>query len=183
MFERFTADAREAVVRAQEEARALGAERIRSEHLLLGAVATPDTVAARALQRLGLDRAAVLGAVRSQPAHTLDADALAGVGIDLDAVRAQVDAAFGPGALDAAGAPVRPSTGRLPFDADAKKMLELALREAVRLKHRRIDSGHLLLAAVRMDDAAAARALAGVGVGPEAVRDAVAAVWADVPVA
>jgi ATP-dependent Clp protease ATP-binding subunit ClpA len=181
MFERFTKDAREAVVHAQDEARTLGADRIGTEHVLLGAVRTPDTVAARALSRVGVDHAALLAAVRALPAHTIDADALAGIGIDLDSVRAQVEASFGAGALDAATPPAR-STGHLPFDADGKKLLEVSLREAIRCKHRRIDSGHLLLAAVRLDDATAYRALAAVGVGPAEVREAVTAVWAEVPV-
>ena len=57
--------------------------------------------------------------------------------------------------------------------------LELALREAVRLKHNRIDSGHLLLAAVRATDSRAHHVLWELGAGADAVRDAVAAVWAE----
>ena len=101
MFERFAKDAREAVVQAQDEARTLGVDRIGPEHVLLGAVRSPDTVAAQALGRLGVDHASLLAAVRALPAHAIDADALAGIGIDLEAVRAQVEASFGPGALDA----------------------------------------------------------------------------------
>lgn len=182
MFERFTKDAREAVVQAQDEARALGAERIGTEHVLLGAIRQPDTVAGRALGSLGVDHRAVLGGVRALPPHTIDGDALAGVGIDLDAVRAQVEATFGPGALDAVTAPPPGKAGHRPFDADAKKLLEISLREAVRYKHRRIDSGHLLLAVARLDDTSAHRVLDGLGVSPDAVRAAVTAAWADVPV-
>jgi len=182
MFERFAKDAREAVVHAQDEARTLGADRIGPEHVLLGAVRTSDTVAAQALGRLGVSHATLLAAIRALPAHTIDADALAGIGIDLESVRAQVDASFGPGALDAMTGSAPPK-GHIPFDAAAKKLLEISLREALRVKHRRIDSGHLLLAAVRLDDTNAYRALAAVGARPAAVRDAVSAVWADVPVA
>jgi ATP-dependent Clp protease ATP-binding subunit ClpA len=182
MFERFAHDAREAVVHAQDEARSLGADRIGTEHVLLGAVRSPDTVAARALQRLGVDHAGLLAAARALPGDTLDAAALAGVGIDLDAVRAQVEASFGPGALDAVSEAPTTRPGHIPFDTGAKKLLEIALREAVRLRHKRIDTGHLLLAAVRLDDTSAYRTLAMAGVGPAAVRDAVAAAWADVPV-
>ena len=181
MFERFAKDAREAVVHAQTEARTLGADRIGPEHVLLGTLRTPDTVAAQALGRLGVDHAGLLTAVRALPAHTIDADALAGIGIDLETVREQVEASFGPGALDAVTGSA-PTRGHLPFDAAGKKLLEVSLREALRCKHRRIDSGHLLLAAVRLDDTTAYRALAAVGVGPAAVREAVTAVWADVPV-
>ncbi|GEK22259.1 Clp protease N-terminal domain-containing protein [Cellulomonas xylanilytica] len=181
MFEKFAKDAREAVVQAQDEARTLGDDRIGPQHVLLGALRTPDTVAAQALARLGVSHDTVLGAVRALPAHAIDADALAGIGVDLDAVRAQVESSFGPGALDAA-ARATPKKGHLPFEPDAKKLLEVSLREAIRCKHRRIDSGHLLLAAVRLDDTTAYRALAAVGVAPAAVREAVTAVWADVPV-
>lgn len=180
MFERFTKDAREAVVQAQEEGRAVGADRIGTEHVLLGMVRTPGTVAARALERVGVGRADLLAAVHAVPSDAIDAAALAGVGIDLDAVRAQVEASFGPGALDTQ--PRRSKAGHLPFDTAAKKLLEVSLREAVRCKHRRIDTGHLLLAVARLDDTTAHRVLSSVGVGPDAVREAVTAVWADVPV-
>ena len=180
MFERFTADAREAVVQAQTEARTLGADRIGTEHVLLGALRTPDTVATRALARLGVDRAEVLAAVRALPPHSIDADALAGVGIDLDAVRAQVEASFGPGALDAV--PSRAKAGHLPFETSGKKLLEVSLREAIRYKHRHIDTGHLLLGVARLDDSTAHRVLSTLGVGTDAVREAVAGAWADVPV-
>lgn len=181
MFEKFAKDAREAVVHAQDEARSLGADRIGPEHVLLGTVRAPGTVAAQALGRLGVDHSTLLAAVRALPAHAIDADALAGIGIDLASVRTEVEASFGPGALDAATGS-SPRKGHLPFDPSAKKLLEVALREAIRCKHRRIDSGHLLLAAVRLDDTSAYRTLAAVGVGPDAVREAVTAVWADVPV-
>ena len=179
MFEKFTKDARESVVGAQAEARALGADRIGTEHVLLGMLRAPDSVAARSLQRLGVAHADVLAAVRTLPPGAIDAEALAGVGIDLDAVRAQVEASFGPGALDT---PPRSRAGHLPFEPPAKKLLEVSLREAVRCKHRRIDTGHLLLAVVRLDDSTAYRALSSLGVGPAAARESVAAVWADVPV-
>jgi ATP-dependent Clp protease ATP-binding subunit ClpA len=122
----------------------------------------------------------VLAAVRARPRDAIDADALADVGIDLDAVRAQVEASFGPGALDAR--PSRSPNGHLPFDSAAKKLLEISLREALRYKHRRIDTGHLLLAVARLDDTAAHRVLSSLGVDADRVREAVAATWADVPV-
>ena len=65
-----------------------------------------------------------------------DAEALAAIGIDLDAVRDAVAANLGPDAWTSAAA----SRGRrlfgrrshLPLDAAAKKALELSLREAIR---------------------------------------------------
>jgi ATP-dependent Clp protease ATP-binding subunit ClpC len=52
---RYTADGRQAMVRAQEEARALGHGSVGPEHVLLGLLAVEDGTAARALARLGLD--------------------------------------------------------------------------------------------------------------------------------
>jgi ATP-dependent Clp protease ATP-binding subunit ClpA len=54
MFERFTERARNAVVLAQEEARRLQHNYIGTEHLLLGVLREPASVAGRALTRLGI---------------------------------------------------------------------------------------------------------------------------------
>jgi ATP-dependent Clp protease ATP-binding subunit ClpA len=59
MFERFTDRARRAVVLAQEEARKLNHAYIGTEHLLLGLIHEGEGVAARALEALGIERAAV----------------------------------------------------------------------------------------------------------------------------
>jgi ATP-dependent Clp protease ATP-binding subunit ClpA len=53
MFERFTERARQVIVLAQEEARALKHQYIDTEHLLLGLLAEKDGVAARVLAGLG----------------------------------------------------------------------------------------------------------------------------------
>ena len=52
MFERFTERARRVVVYAQEEARELSHDYIGTEHLLLGLMREPESVAARALREL-----------------------------------------------------------------------------------------------------------------------------------
>jgi ATP-dependent Clp protease ATP-binding subunit ClpC len=59
MFERFTAEARTVVVRAQEEARLLRHNSIGTEHILLGLFTMPTSVAARALRNLGVTASAV----------------------------------------------------------------------------------------------------------------------------
>jgi hypothetical protein len=89
--------------------------------------------------------------VRAAPdPDALDAGALAAMGIDLDAIRARVEARFGPGALDhrrrrmcRRGPGVR--GGALPFAPESKKVLELALREATALGDRHIGPEHVLL--------------------------------------
>jgi ATP-dependent Clp protease ATP-binding subunit ClpA len=106
MFERFTGDARAAVARAHEDARRLGHRYIGCEHLLLAAVSaggpaaaalrehgvTPQAVETEIVRLVGLGQAASLFGA-------LDREALAAVGIDLDAVRERVEAAFGPDAF------------------------------------------------------------------------------------
>ncbi len=59
MFERFTDRARRAVVHAQDEARELNHNYIGTEHLLLGLMREPESVAARALQELNISQDAV----------------------------------------------------------------------------------------------------------------------------
>lgn len=181
MFERFTRSARAAVVWAEESGRRTGAHHIGSGDVLLGAVDAEQSVAARALARLGIDPGSLAECVHSLDAggDTLDAEALAGIGIDLDAVRSQVEATFGARALDPDAARPRRTAGRIPFDPAAKKMLELALREAIHFTSKGIDTGHLLLAAARLDGATAQRALASFGHDRKAIEDAVVAAWAE----
>jgi hypothetical protein len=59
MFERFTDRARRVLVLAQDEARTLGHNFIGTEHLLLGLIDEQEGVAAKALESLGVDFAAV----------------------------------------------------------------------------------------------------------------------------
>lgn len=167
MFERFTKEARATVIAAQEVARDTGSRTVDTRHVLV-ALADSTGPASRALDEVGVDRDDLAAGVRDAlRAGGLDGGALAALGIDLDAVRARADAVFGPDALEAAGR----SPGHIPFGPDAKKALQLALREAVRLKQRSIDGGHLLLGILRADSPARG-ALADAGVDLEALRRA-----------
>jgi ATP-dependent Clp protease ATP-binding subunit ClpC len=56
MFERFTDQARQVVVAAQEEARTLGHNYIGTEHILLGLLSEPEGLAAQALTSLEISR-------------------------------------------------------------------------------------------------------------------------------
>lgn len=56
MFERFTVKARQVVVAAQEQARALKHDYIGTEHILLGLLDTPDGLAAKVLHQLGYNK-------------------------------------------------------------------------------------------------------------------------------
>src|SRR5690554_3002604 len=62
MWQRFTERARRVVFYAQEEANRLGETYVSTEHLLLGLVREPDSVASRILDRLGVS----LGRIRSE---------------------------------------------------------------------------------------------------------------------
>ena len=147
MFERFTTDARTVVADAYVVARQSGSSTIDTRHVLI-ALAETDNSARAVLGDAGVDTA-TLGARlrRAVAAGDLDAEALASLGIDLDAVRQRADTVFGAGSLDRAGR--RSAAGHLPFAAEAKKTLELALREAVRLHSNSITANHLLLGLLR----------------------------------
>jgi hypothetical protein len=108
MFERFAPDAKFAVVDAQKLARRLGHSYIGGEHILLAVVSanspasailsahglTPEYVEAQITRRVGPGTGA-----GGDLFGSLDRDALAAIGIDLDTVRATIEASFGPQAL------------------------------------------------------------------------------------
>lgn len=147
MFERFTQEARAAVVAAQAVARESGARSIDSRHLLLALIDGAGPTAT-ALRTVGVAPERLSQTLRSDlQTGGLDAEALSSVGIDLDAVRDRADAVFGAGALERAGR--LPMKGHLPFTAENKKVLELALREAIRLHRNRIGGAMLLLGILR----------------------------------
>jgi ATP-dependent Clp protease ATP-binding subunit ClpA len=177
MFERFTDDARTAVEAAQRHAAALHHGWIGTEHLLLGVLDDRDGRAARLLEACDVRpewvRAEVERIVgRGEP--DLDADALATLGIDLDAVRERVERTFGPGALSRR--PCRRGLlgggSRRPFTARAKKALELSLREAVAMGDNFIGSEHVLLGLAREGDGVAAEILRSRGVDRAGLRAA-----------
>jgi ATP-dependent Clp protease ATP-binding subunit ClpA len=164
MFERFTDEARWAVVHAQEEARTLRADRIEPVHLLL-ALTRDQGRGGSTLRAAGVDSAGLLAALRRSAG--LDADALAAVGIDLEQVRAAAEAAFGPGALDRSGPP---SGGHLPFAGESRRALEQSLRAALRRKERRIDSGHVLAGVLAVGDPTVERLLQQLGTDADVLR-------------
>jgi ATP-dependent Clp protease ATP-binding subunit ClpA len=120
MFERFTDSARHIVSRAQVNARRLGHGYIGCEHLLL-AVATVDEPAGAVLRDHGITPERIEATLLSTigPLSGLDKEALASIGIDLDAVQAKIEAEFGPDALTralpAASQSRRPAWGKGPL--------------------------------------------------------------------
>jgi ATP-dependent Clp protease ATP-binding subunit ClpA len=168
MFERFTREARATVVGAQEEARRLASPRLGTEHLLLGLL-DQDTPTGALLGRHGLTRDE-LSAALARSSGGIDADALSALGIDLDAVRSTVEAAFGPGALDGPGSGDA-GRGHVPLTPRARKVLELSLREALAMKSRSISDGHIALGIIRDGGGVAMRLLADRGVDPAELRE------------
>ncbi len=76
---------------------------------------------------------------------------LTGFGISLEGTRQEVLAIIGPGTT----AP----SGHIPFTPRAKKVLELALREALALHHNYIGTEHILLGVIREGDGVGAQVL------------------------
>jgi ATP-dependent Clp protease ATP-binding subunit ClpA len=177
MFERFTDDARQAVVLAQEEAAALRHGWIGTEHVLLGVLRTGGD-GARLLAGFGVDLAGVRGDVVriiGRGEDDIDRDALATLGIDFDEVRERVERAFGPGALIRKQRCRRGVIGaHIPFTARAKKALELTLREAISLGDRDLRAEHLVLGLLREGDGVAAQVLTARGMTLATARARVA---------
>ncbi len=136
MFERFTERARQVVVLAQDEARALKHNYIGTEHILLGLLREEEGLAARVLESLD---------------------------ITVEEVRAQVARIVGQGD--------EVTTGQIPFTPRAKKVLELALREALSLGHNYLGTEHILLGLVRENEGVAARILLDFDADAEKIRN------------
>jgi ATP-dependent Clp protease ATP-binding subunit ClpC len=136
VFERFSERARQVVVLAQDEARALKHNYIGTEHLLLGLLREEEGVAARVLESLD---------------------------ITVEEVRTQVERVVGRGDEVA--------SGQIPFTPRAKRVLELALKEALALGHNHIGTEHVLLGVAREDKGVAARILLDFDVDAEKIRN------------
>ena len=86
------------------------------------------------------------------------ARALTSLNVTLDEVREQVESIVGYGEEG--------TGGQAPFTPRSKKVLELALREALQLGHNYIGTEHILLGLVRESEGVAARVLSNLDVGP-----------------
>jgi hypothetical protein len=128
---------------AQEEARLFEHDHIGTEHLLLGLLRQGDGAAASALSSLG---------------------------ITLEAARERVQAG---GADPGQSAPRPDRSTHIPFNRQAKRTLELALRESLQLGHDYIGTEHILLGLVREPGCRGASVLFELGAGAAAVRERV----------
>lgn len=116
-FSRYTQRARNTVMAAHNEAVAARNAEGRPEHLVLGLLAEPEGLAAKAITAQG---------------------------VLLDAVRQTATAALPPAAEE--------PPELVPYGSDAKKVLELTFREALRLGHNYVGTEHILLALLEFEN-------------------------------
>ncbi len=103
----------------------------------------------------------LLGLLREE--EGIAARVLEQLDITVEEVRAQVARIVGQGD--------EVTTGQIPFTPRAKKVLELALREAVSLGHNYIGTEHILLGLVRENEGVAARILLDFDADAEKIRN------------
>ena len=102
----------------------------------------------------------LLGLLREE--EGLAARVLASLGVGYDDVVGRV--------TEIVGAGDEVTTGQIPFTARAKKVLELALREALSIGHNYIGTEHILLGLLREGSGVAAGILGDLGLDAERVR-------------
>jgi ATP-dependent Clp protease ATP-binding subunit ClpC len=124
---------------------------------LWGIVRSEEGIAAQALSSLGV----TLEGAR-QESEEMHSKALSSIGISLEDIRREAGNAFEMGI---------PDNRRIPFSPRAKKALERALRESVRLRDGRIGTEHVMLGILRDEEGMAVRMLAGMGVSAGALED------------
>jgi ATP-dependent Clp protease ATP-binding subunit ClpA len=111
----------------------------------------------------------LLGLLREE--EGLAARVLVSLDITVERVRAQV--------VRIVGAGEEATAGQIPFTPRAKKVLELALREALSLGHSYIGTEHILLGLVRENEGVAARILHDFGADAETIRNEVIRMLSD----
>jgi Clp amino terminal domain, pathogenicity island component len=88
----------------------------------------------------------------------LAAKAIEALGVSLETARQALLATLLPAMVD------EPMSGKIPFTQRAKKVLELAIRDALRLGHNYVGTEHLLLAVLEDEKGPGGSALSEVGV-------------------
>ncbi|GCB45996.1 Clp protease N-terminal domain-containing protein [Streptomyces sp. NL15-2K] len=152
MFERFTKDARDVVRGAVEHAERAGVQSVDAEHVLLALLDREGSRASFALAAVGLGerreevRAALVEARRRAGLSQAEADALAGLGIDVSEIVARVEEVHGVGAMSGDRKDKGWWASRRSFSRGAKEVLEKALRIAVARRDRHVGDEHILLA-------------------------------------
>jgi ATP-dependent Clp protease ATP-binding subunit ClpA len=154
MFERFTKDARAVVQGAVAQSERSGSGSVDAEHVLLALLDREGSRASFTLSALGLApeerkesvRQALGDARRRAGLSQAEADALAGLGIDVSEIVARVEEVHGVGAMSGDRKNRESWSGRRTFSRGARNVLEKSLRVAVAHRDRHIGDEHLLLA-------------------------------------
>jgi Clp amino terminal domain, pathogenicity island component len=191
MSRRITGEGRLVVMLAGEQARRLGHGFLGCEHLMYG-LASVDSAAGTVLRGRGITpqryeeefvnlvgphRSAAGGAVTDP----FDREALAAIGIDMDAVRERIEAVFGPGALTRTdnyqvrrrfGRPRRAGipSGHLPLTRRAKKCLVRALRHEQIGHSRHVVPEEIALALLATNRGVVPRILSALGTSAQDLR-------------
>jgi len=149
---------------------------IGTEHILLGLIYEGEGIAAKSLESLGIS----LAGVRSQVVEIIGR----GKQVRLDPIASEVEdssaeereAVPDPIAIeveDSSAEEREAASGHIPFTPRAKKVLELALREALQLGHNYIGTEHILLGLIREGEGVAAQVLVKLGAELTRVRQQV----------
>jgi ATP-dependent Clp protease ATP-binding subunit ClpA len=138
MFERFVKEARQAVKRAEDSARALGSPTIEAEHLLIALANHP------AVRDAGLDRQALLDALERETERSLASVGVAASDFELPRPRRR--------------------EGPLRFGTSAKLAMQRSLRVRAGKRQRELTSTHVLLGVLRAEVGTVPRALEIAGV-------------------
>jgi ATP-dependent Clp protease ATP-binding subunit ClpA len=173
MLERFTKRAREVVERATSIAIESRASQVRPEHLFAAILWDDQCLAVRVLNAQGASSERLHAELDRRRARYVDglddedAAALASIGIDLEEVVRRLG--------DEPQLQKRSRFTRVSrrFSRPAKKVLELALREAVSLRHNYIGTEHLLLGLVRQEDVIVRDTLLAAGADTSTLRQGV----------
>ncbi|MCX5368930.1 Clp protease N-terminal domain-containing protein [Streptomyces sp. NBC_00103] len=144
-FTRYTPRARNAVMAAHNASKTAGNAEGLPAHLVLGLLAEPEAVAAKAIIEQG---------------------------VSLETVREAATAALPPAVAE--------PPELVPYGPDAKKVLELTFREALRLGHNYIGTEHILLALLEFENGEGV--LSGLGVDKTGTERYVAKVLATISV-
>jgi ATP-dependent Clp protease ATP-binding subunit ClpA len=145
-----------------EHARRLDQAYVGSEHVLLGLASDPGGVTASVLGRLGATSQRIEAEIRRNPGAPppmgIDPQALATLGIDMNAVRARVDQQFGEGALEST------RRGCWPVEPSLKRALARAVDAAGRQPP---GDEHILAGLLAVQESRAARVLRQLGVAED----------------
>jgi ATP-dependent Clp protease ATP-binding subunit ClpA len=188
-----TPQARAVAMRAYEHARRLGHRYLGGEHFLL-ALASCGEPAGAVLREHGVtpervEEQVVRGAGDSLFGD-LDRGALAAIGVDVDAVRARVEAGLGPQSLTRAAQAARrtprlarlnprPVSGAvrdgvfLPHAPDVQQAFRTATQEAQARRDARIGTGHLALGLLAVTEGSVPAIVSALGVSAPALRAAI----------